>query len=275
MRFRFSAPRLVDGALYGLIVLVVLGWTLTPSAPDLWDRAAGALPPWAVFVLGLWGLHLGAHWLALVGFAALDRWLPSVIEPFRIQPGAKVARPADLWQVVLTNQLVAMPLTLAVGWGLLELRGWEVTAPLPGPGRLLLELAVLALLTELSFWSAHRLLHLPWWFRRVHHVHHRYRAARPIAATYMHPLEYVAGNIAPMVLGVLVVGAHPLSAALLTVLATLNIVVTHSGLHLPGLPWAVHHDWHHYKARGCYGALYVLDRLTGSDRELIEAGRSR
>ena len=179
LRFRFSAPRLVDGALYGLIVLVVLGWTLTPSAPDLWDRAAGALPPWAVFVLGLWGLHLGAHWLVLVGFAALDRWLPSVIEPFRIQPGAKVARPADLWQVVLTNQLVAMPLTLAVGWGLLELRGWEVTAPLPGPGRLLLELAVLALLTELSFWSAHRLLHLPWWFRRVHHVHHRYRAAHP------------------------------------------------------------------------------------------------
>jgi sterol desaturase/sphingolipid hydroxylase (fatty acid hydroxylase superfamily) len=91
----------------------------------------------------------------------------------------------------------------------------------------------------------------------------------------MHPLEYVAGNIAPMVLGVLVVGPHPLSAALLTVLATLNIVVTHCGLHLPGLPWATHHDWHHYKARGCYGALYVLDRLTGSDRELLEYGRSR
>ena len=272
--FHYSGPRVIDGALYGLIVAAVMGWTLTASAPGVWHFTARVLPPWAVFVLGLWALHVGAHWLAVGGFAALERWFPEKIEAFRIQPGAKAVRPPDLWRVVLTNQLVAMPLTLLAGWGLLSVRGWDVTAPLPGVRQLLLELAVLAVLTEVTFWSAHRLLHVRWWFRHVHRVHHRYRAPIPIAATYMHPFEYVAGNIAPMMVGVLVVGAHPVSAALLTVLATLNIVVTHSGLHLPGLPWAAHHDWHHYKIRGCYGALYVLDWLTGSDREFLEKGRA-
>ena len=273
MRFRYSGPRIIDGALYGLILLATLGWMTSSSAPEAWEQVVRLLPPWAGFVFGLWGLHVGTHWLALGGFALLERWLPRRIDPYRIQPQGKVAEPKDLWRVVLTNQLVAMPLTLLAGWGLLTLRGWDFTAALPGPERLLLELAALALFTELTFWSAHRVLHLKWWYRRVHHVHHRFRAARPISATYMHPVEYVAGNIAPMMLGVVLLGAHPLSAALLTFLATLNIVITHSGLHLPGLPWAVHHDWHHFKARGCYGTLYLLDKLTGSDRELLEWGR--
>lgn len=272
-RFRYTRPRVIDGALYALIVAVVLAWSLTPSAPLLWAQLVHTPPAWAGFIFGLWGLHVGTHWLALAGFAALDRWMPQRLAPYRIQPGAKVAEPRDLWRVVLTNQLVAMPLTLGAGWALLSMRSWDITAPLPDPARLLLELAGLALFTEVTFWTTHRILHLRWWFRRVHHVHHRYRAVRPIAATYMHPVEYVAGNIAPMVLGVLVFDAHPLSAALLAVLATLNIVVTHSGLHLPGLPWAVHHDWHHFKARGCYGSLYVLDWLTRSDRELLAWGR--
>jgi sterol desaturase/sphingolipid hydroxylase (fatty acid hydroxylase superfamily) len=273
MRFRYTSPRIIDGALYGLVTSAVLVWSSLAGAPAGWERVVTLVPPAACFVLGLWGLHVGTHALGCGAFVALERWLPAVIAPHRIQPGARVAEPKDLWRVVLVNQLVAMPLTLALGWLLLHARGWSLVAPLPGPGRILLELAGLALFTEVTFWSAHRVLHLRWWFRRVHHVHHRFRATRPIAATYMHPFEYVVGNIAPMVLGVVVLDAHFLSACLLTVLATLNIVITHSGLHLPGLPWAVHHDWHHYKARGCYGALYLLDRCTGADKELLAWGR--
>lgn len=271
MKFQYTRPRLLlDGAFYAVLLAGAAGFLSWESAPEIWDSGVRAVPSWAGFIIGIGVLHFAAHWVAIAGLAVLERLLPDWTSRFRIQPARRDDHPPDLLRVVLTNQLVALPLTLAAGWGLLVLRGWDFAAPLPGAGRVLAELAVLALFTEVSFWSAHRLLHRPWWFRAIHRVHHRYRAPRPIAASYMHPIEFAGGNIAPMLLGIVAIGAHPFTAALLTVFATLNIVFTHSGLHLPGLPWAVHHEWHHHKIRGCYGALYLLDWLTGSDRELHE-----
>jgi sterol desaturase/sphingolipid hydroxylase (fatty acid hydroxylase superfamily) len=33
------------------------------------------------------------------------------------------------------------------------------------------------------------------------------------------------------------------------------------------MSYAVDHDWHHYRARGKYGTIGLLDRIFGTDRE--------
>ena len=145
---------------------------------------------------------------------------------------------------------------------------------LPTLGEGLAQFVALVLADDLWFYFVHRKLHVDKeLYRRVHKIHHEAFAPVPIEYIYVHPLEWMAGALGPVlvVLGVLVARGE-MSGLLLVgwqAWRTLHELDIHSGLRSPvtrALPlWAgmKHHDLHHAKpTRGNYASsLTIWDRV--------------
>ena len=133
------------------------------------------------------------------------------------------------------------------------------------------------------FYSAHRLLHVPFMFKHIHWIHHTWPAPIAITCIYAHPVEFLIGNI-PIVMvsvcpvaplyslspwssamlvsrfnliaelplfslsrqtGPLLQGSHVTVWWLWSFLAILETLHGHSGWHLPYLGTMEGHDYHH------------------------------
>jgi len=181
------------------------------------------------------------------------------------QPYVDPARPsaAEALRVHLVNHgLLALGLVALAG--ALWLRGWSPADPTPAWWMVLGQLLLMGLITEVAFYSAHRWLHTRWLYRRVHRVHHRYRAPTAWSAQFAHPFEYVVGNMLPIALPMVLVAPDLLTLWAFGAVVLLNTQLVHSGYQLPLAPWAVPHDLHHYRVTVNYGSTGLMDRLLGT-----------
>ena len=165
---------------------------------------------------------------------------------------------------------------LAWGW---QARGWTKLYTNVGdyslwwlPASLLIYL----LAHDTWFYWTHRLMHRPWWYRRMHAVHHASRPPTAWAAMSFHPWEALTGAIViPTLLFVVPIHIAILGGVL--AIMTLMGVTNHMGWELfprrlvEGRAGAVlitasHHELHHRKYR-CNEGLYfrLWDRLCGTD----------
>lgn len=110
-----------------------------------------------------------------------------------------------------------------------------------------------------------RLLHHPALYKKIHKKHHEWTAPIGVVALYAHPIEHVASNMIPALIGPLVLGSHLSSITVWFSLALIITTISHCGYHLPLLPSPEFHDYHHLKFNQCYGVLGVLDHLHGTD----------
>ncbi|WP_341197806.1 sterol desaturase family protein [Hyphomonas chukchiensis] len=131
------------------------------------------------------------------------------------------------------------------------------------------------LVHDFYFYWAHRFMHLPGIYQRVHKVHHLSTNPSPLAAFAFHPLEAVIEALGFVVI-LVVVPLHPVAFfAVSTLMITYN-VMGHLGYELlpHGLPdkpvaglmnTATSHNQHHRTYRYNYG-LYTLiwDHLFGT-----------
>ena len=152
----------------------------------------------------------------------------------------------------------------AHGWA------WLLAAPL-----------LYLLLHDTWFYWTHRLMHRPWWFRRMHAVHHASRPPTAWAAMSFHPWEALSGAVLFPALAFLVpihVGALLLVLLVASMLGTTN----HMGWEILPAPLvrgpvgaavisAAHHELHHRHYRCNYGLYFRFwDRLMGTDRGVAE-----
>ncbi len=250
-------------------MLAAIGLGAWAPARALWTRTVESLPAWALLILAPWLIHFLLYWVAGLLFHYVDTHdRPAFIARYRIQQGP-VRRPplAPTVRLLLVNQILWLPLLL---WGmaaLLQLRGWQPTATLPGVPRLLLELAGLSACSLLVFYSSHRFLHRPWWMKRVHRKHHEFRTTTALASEYAHVVEFAVGNFLTLAAGVVLLAPSLATIYLYLVLAMLTVLFHHCGYALPWAPWSVHHDWHHYRYTEVFGTLGIIDRLLGTDQE--------
>ena len=120
---------------------------------------------------------------------------------------------------------------------------------------------------------------LPWWYRRMHAVHHDSRPPTAWAAMSFHPWEALSGALViPLLL--FVVPIHVAMLGLVLAIMTLMGVTNHMGWELfparlvegsagQWLITASHHQLHHHKYRCNYGLYFRhWDRLCGTDRGL-------
>jgi len=146
-------------------------------------------------------------------------------------------------------------------------------------GRLLF----MVLCEDIHFYFAHKLLHHPYLYKKVHKIHHEFVNTVAISAEYAHPVEFIFGNLSPTSLG------HNLLAFagcsdLLTFLVFLifRIIETtesHGGYEFPWsltrfLPFscsADYHDYHHRKFNWNYGSFTLFwDTLFGTNKAYFD-----
>jgi lathosterol oxidase len=171
-----------------------------------------------------------------------------------------------------------------VAWGWAE-RGWTLiytdwnAYPL---WYLPLSVLFYLLAHDTWFYWTHRLFHRPWWFGRVHAVHHASRPPTAWAAMSFSLWEAVSGALVIPAL----VFAIPIHAAMLLVVLTIMTVMgvtNHMGwemfpralVHSRAGGWLItasHHQLHHERY-GCNFGLYfrLWDRLCGTDAGLSDA----
>ena len=272
MGFRYSRPPLTQSISTIALVLAGLGLMASSAVAEAWQQVVATVPEWVLVVVVPLLVHHLLFWGMAAAFHVVDRTnSPAFIARHRIQSG-KVRQPPLRRTLVnlAINQLVFSPILMFLMWQALKLRGWTLTDALPGPLTVLGQLALMGLCSVIWFYSSHRFLHRPWWMKRVHRVHHEFRTTTAMASEYAHPVEFIAANFITLAGGVVLVAPSAPVIYLWELIAVHTVIAHHSGYAVPWLSWAVHHDWHHYRYKECFGTLGVLDRLLGTDPEFRE-----
>jgi Delta7-sterol 5-desaturase len=146
-----------------------------------------------------------------------------------------------------------------------------------------LSLLAYLFLHDTWFYWTHRLMHRPWWFRRMHAVHHESRPPTAWAAMSFHPWEALTGALVVPLL-VFLIPIHVAVLGLVLAIMTFMGVTNHMGwevfprwlVHGPLGKWVItasHHERHHAEYRCNYGLYFRFwDRLCGTDRGLGHFG---
>jgi sterol desaturase/sphingolipid hydroxylase (fatty acid hydroxylase superfamily) len=265
-------PLLTQHALIGSLVALAFGTGSTQVFADLWSSLVGSTHPRALVVIGLLAIHTAVFWPVCFAFHFVDQTdKPQFIARHRIQRERRKLPPlVQAIAVLMRNQFIYLPFLLLLLSEALLWRGWTPETELPSLGRIVLELIGQAIIASIVFYVGHRFLHRKWWMKRVHRVHHEFKTTTAFASEYAHPVEFAIANFATLATGALLLTPHLASMYLFAVLSVTTILVHHSGYALPWAPYAVPHDWHHYRVKEIFGTTGLIDRLLGTDEEFRE-----
>jgi sterol desaturase/sphingolipid hydroxylase (fatty acid hydroxylase superfamily) len=122
---------------------------------------------------------------------------------------------------------------------------------------------------EVTFYFAHRLIHLPQ-FYWIHKDHHEYNVTIALAAQYAHPIEQILANSIPAGLGYKMLSkVYPVHMVAIIIWLSFRLFETcdgHSGYNWPWgqsqlLPFSAggsYHYFHHKQNVGNYGAIMTI-----------------
>ncbi len=199
------------------------------------------------------------------------------LKRFKIQPKKKMTG-ADFKHSIkhiffhkLTSEI---PLTLGA-YPVFVALGIEKNAPLPGVLTVLGTLVLAFLIEDAWHYFAHRALHHPWAYKRIHHIHHKYVAPFGPAANYAHPAETLFTGFGT-VLAVIALRPHLFVVLIWIALRQWQAISVHIGYDfawrpsrfLPFVGGARFHDRHHEKFNCNYAPTFVWwDRILGTSDE--------
>lgn len=217
-----------------------------------------------LFTLGLWSVHELVFFVVWGGYALMHRF--EIAPRFRIvegkAPGAPLMRRA-LREVAVTH-LMFLPVAAWVMFPAWRLMGGDMAAPTPSLYEVAWQVVACIVIQDTVFYWSHRALHTKWLFRTIHRRHHDFRYVRGLAAEYAHPVELIVNTIS-IVIGPILLAAHPVTFMAWIAIRMVETVEAHSGYAFTGV--ASRHAYHHlYAARGCLGSFFgIWDRLMGTD----------
>lgn len=215
---------------------------------------------------------IALRYLAFAGFAYFvcwkwkrSLWAHKRINP--VYPPAAIMRAEIKWSL-LTSIIFAVTGTFMVyAWQ-------EGIAPVYyrigdyGYAYFVFSIFLLMFLQDTYFYFMHRWVHWPYFFQKIHQVHHDSRNPTPWAAFSFHPLESLLEALIIPVL-VLLVPAHPVAFLIFLMIMTASSVLNHVGYELfPAgfyknrvLKWligATHHQMHHQKYNCNFGLYFTF-----------------
>ncbi len=214
---------------------------------------------------------LAHNGVGLVGnLLALVLWKWDLFASRKLQPGKwpewRLVRKALVQYVVESYVLFPLMGYFVLTPLLLTRAATELPSLVAGT----LQVVAMLLMTDVLFYTIHRVLHWGPLYRRVHRKHHEFTVTTVLSFEYSHPLETV-GNIATVTLPPLLLGAHPVLHAVLIALRMWESFDCHCGYDLPLWlsPWQLvrataRHDYHHSKNMGSYGMFAFLDIALGT-----------
>lgn len=155
--------------------------------------------------------------------------------------------------------------------GLLELESIHATAELNW-WFLIVSVFICLGIHDIYFYFTHRLLHVPFLYKKIHTIHHNSTNPNPWTAFSFHPLEGVIQiGIVPFLAFMLPI--PELGLIIFTLVMSLLTVYGHCGYELRAEKWkgfevfntALHHQQHHQLVRYNFGIyLSIWDKLFGT-----------
>jgi len=258
-----SALALFIGQVIAAVVSVqVVHHAMVVAAP-LHDTAVGQFGPKAAMCI------LSFVVVSIAHLAGIAMTVPALvgIKVWKIQ----VNRVATIQQLMRDVPLILLNFVLSIVVGSASsllttsdvvLR--NITLDLPSPSVLAAQTAFCLLMTEVWFYHWHRLFHEnKKLYGMVHKVHHTWTAPVALVSTFAHPIEHVFNNLASILWGPYICGAHPLTTMAYTLVFAVGAFGHHSGFWSDDLGM---HDLHHEAFNVNYGNAHILDYLYGTYR---------
>ncbi|KAJ5167771.1 uncharacterized protein N7482_003365 [Penicillium canariense] len=241
------------------------------QASAIWAGLVASYSAQRIEFVGTLLVQVLSFWLPSIAYLFLDAIAPGFSQRHKIQPTPKQPTRTDIvhcFLVVTRNQILSSVLHLS----LIYIAGkagasssYRVTATLPPPAEFARDFAICLLLREAMFYYSHRLLHVPYFYRRIHKTHHKFTAPIALAAQFAHPLEQIFANALPISLPPQLLQSHILTFWVFLTWELLNTATVHSGYDF-FRNQAKKHDLHHEKFNLNYGSIGLLDWVHGTDK---------
>ncbi|KAJ6028696.1 hypothetical protein N7540_004272 [Penicillium herquei] len=244
---------------------------LLPMAQTFWTNIVESYSPQRIEFVGTLLVQLLSFWLPSILYLLLDAAAPAFSQKHKIQPAPKQPTRREILRcflVVTQNQILSsvLHLTLLI---LSSKAGsqssYRVEASLPGIGEFIRDFLISILLREAMFYYSHRLLHVPYLYRRIHKKHHKFTAPIALAAQFAHPIEQIFANALPISLPPQLLRSHVLTFWAFLAWELFNTATVHSGYDFFHNK-AKMHDLHHEKFNLNYGSIGIFDWLHGTDK---------
>ena len=203
--------------------------------------------------LVLFLIHNLAYWATSGIFYLFYKGIPNLNE-YKIQDTKIDWQKYKVFGLgVLTNELLlSLPLAFLLDFYNLDLKLLDVN--------IFLQLPLIIILHDFIFYHFHRICHSKLLFR-FHKEHHKLVVPVAIGGLYAGPIEHIFINTLPAFIPPKIINANYFVETLWIILATINVVMAHSGYKNFGDD----HDLHHRKKNINFGlGLYICDRLYGT-----------
>ena len=187
-------------------------------------------------------------------------------------------------KVVLLNNIVIVPSVLFLNVFLNDykvIHSFEME-DLPSMWTFYWQYYFCTMIDDFVFFTTHRLLHTPFWYKHVHKLHHQYNQSVSICAEYAHPIEFIFSNMLPLGVPCMMLGRNLHFYTFLTI-GTLKIIGTsvgHSGYEFhndalelyPFRASSRYHDYHHEgNINGNFGGgTIIYDWIFGYNKQYFQ-----
>ena len=116
---------------------------------------------------------------------------------------------------------------------------------------------------EILFFTTHKILHFPFFYKHIHKIHHTWNHPMGISATYAHPLEHLFSNILPIIISAKIAMLNYNTLRFFHISIIINtVLVAHSGFKNK---FTEFHDLHHTKFNYNFGAIGLMDKIFKTD----------
>ncbi|KAH7120407.1 fatty acid hydroxylase superfamily-domain-containing protein [Dactylonectria estremocensis] len=226
----------------------------------------------SIEIVGTLVIQVLFWWIPSIIYVSLDHVAPSFAARHKIQPLEKQPTAAVVGHAVavsLRNQLsiIAVQIAISIHSALHDRPSrFQITPTLPTTTSFIKDIFICIISREILFYYSHRLFHMPYFYRRIHKVHHKFKAPVSFASQYAHPIEHVVANVMPIALPPAILGTHIATMWAFLAFELLETATVHSGYDFfRGA--ARRHDRHHERFDVNFGGMPWLDYLHGTSEE--------